>query len=146
MPKGHWLEGWSVTQKVRACESEFYPQGSGAARCLLTKHICHEAGEPKKTLRLHCDSVARRGMAPKLGAGKCHHVEVKWLWLQQAMDEKEFATKHVPTDSNRCRHRNDEGVDERQKKEADEPDGNEFGCWGGVSCGANGEKHGDVDS
>ena len=30
----HWLEGWSVTQKVRALssgESEFYAQGSGAA-------------------------------------------------------------------------------------------------------------------
>ena len=47
----HWLEGWSVTQKVRALssgESEFYAQGSGAARGLLMKHICHEAGEPKK--------------------------------------------------------------------------------------------------
>ena len=39
---------------------------------------------------LHCDSVA----------GKCRHIEVKWLWLQQAMDEKKLATKHVPTDSN----------------------------------------------
>ena len=43
----HWIEGWSVTQKVRALssgESEFYAQGSGAARGLLMKHICHEAG------------------------------------------------------------------------------------------------------
>ena len=31
--------------------------------------------------------------------------------------------------------------------ETDEPDGNEFGCWGGVSCAAaNGDKHGDVES
>ena len=31
--------------------------------------------------------------------------------------------------------------------ETDEPDENEFGCWGGVSCAAaNGENHRDVDS
>ena len=45
-----------------------------------------------------------------------------------------------------CRHRN-EGVDEREDMETDEPDGNEFGCWGGVSCAAaNGANHGDVES
>ena len=103
MHGAHWLEGWSVTQKVRALssrESEFYAQGSGAARGLLMKHICHEAGEPTKKLVLHCDSVASRGMAQRLGAGKCRHIEVKWLWLQQAMDEKKLATKHVSTESN----------------------------------------------
>ena len=95
----HQLEGWSVTQKVRASSSsEFYAQGSGA-RGLLMKHFCHEAGEPKRTLMLHCDSVASRGMAQRLGARKCRHIEVKWLWLQQAMDEK-LVTKHIPTESN----------------------------------------------
>ena len=81
----------AVTQKVRALssgESKFYAQGSGEARGLLMKHICHEAGEATKTLVLHCDSAASRGMAQRLGAGKCRHVEVKRLWLQQAMDEK----------------------------------------------------------
>ena len=65
MHGAHKLEGWSVTQKVRALspgESEFHAQRSGAARGLLMKHICHEAGEPTKTLVLHCDSVATRGM------------------------------------------------------------------------------------
>ena len=90
----HWLEGWSVTQTVRALssgESEFYAQGSCAARGLLMKHICHEAGQPTKTLVLHCDSVASRGMAQRLGAGKCRHMEV---------DGKNLATKHIPTESN----------------------------------------------
>ena len=49
---------------------------------------------------LHCDSVASRGVAQRLGAGKCRHIEVNRLWLQQAMDEKKLATKHVPTESN----------------------------------------------
>ena len=99
----NWLDGWSVTQKVGTLssgESEFYAQRSGAARGLLMKHICHEAGEPTKTLVLQRDSVASRAMAQRLGAGKCRHIELKWLWLQQGMDEKKWATKHVPTESN----------------------------------------------
>ena len=76
-------------------------------------------------------SVASRGMAQTLGARKCRHIEVKWLWLQHAMHEKKLATKHVY----------------RQNMEADESDGNEFGCWCGVSCAAASEEHhGDVDS
>ena len=101
---GHWLEGWTVTQKVRPLssgESEFYWQGSGAARGLLVKHICHEVGEPKKKLMLHCDSVASRGMAQRLGAGKFRHIEVKWLWLQQGHDREEVSNKAC---SNRVEH------------------------------------------
>ena len=67
-----WLERWPVTQEVRALssnESEFCSQRSGTARGL--KHVCHESGETKNPLMLHSDSVASRGMAQGLGAGKC---------------------------------------------------------------------------
>ena len=102
MHGAHWLEGWPVTQKVCALssgESEFYSQGSGAAPGLLMKHMCHEAGEPKKSLVLHCDSAASRGMTQRLGAGKCRHIEGKYLWLQQASKERKLTTKHMPLES-----------------------------------------------
>ena len=121
MHGAHWLEGWSVTQKVRALSSsasETYSQGSGAARGLLIKHMCHETGESKNTLMLHCGSVASRGMTKRLGSGKCRHIEVEWSWLQQAMDEEKYRY---------------ERVDERQNMETDERDGNESGCWCAVS-------------
>ena len=71
-------------------------------------------------------------------------IEVKRLWLQQAMDEK-LATKPVSTESN-VADIGTKGFDERQDMETDEPR-NEFGCWGVVSCAAaNGDKHGDVES
>ena len=68
----HQLEGWSVTQKVRASSSsEFYAQGS-EARGLLMKHICHEAGEPKKTLMLFVSLLQvvawRNGWVPENAA------------------------------------------------------------------------------
>ena len=49
---------------------------------------------------LHCDTVASRGMAQRLGSGICRHIEVKSLWQQQGINEKKSATKHVPTLSN----------------------------------------------
>ena len=92
------------------------------------KHICHDAGESTKTPVLHCDSVASRGMAQTAGCWEMppHRGEM-------AVETRSDRVKH-------CRH-GDEGVDERQNTETDEPDGNGFGCWGGVSCAAaNGDK------
>ena len=110
----HWLEGWSVTQKVRALpsgESEFYAQESGAVRGLLMKNICHGAGELTKPLVHHCDPVACRGMAQRLGTGKCRHIEVKWLWLQATSNGREVGNKARTYRVKHCRHC-DEGVAE----------------------------------
>ena len=92
MHGAHWLEGWSITQKVRALssgESEFHAQGSGAPRGLLMKHICHGAGEPTKTLVLHCDSVASRGMAQTAGCWKMssHRSEMALVTTSHGREE-----------------------------------------------------------
>ena len=104
MHGAHWLEGWSATQKVRALSSgelAFYSQSFGAARGLLMKHICREPGEPKKNTRASLLILLQVVAWQKdLGAGKCRRSEVKWLWLQQASDDKKLATKHVPTELN----------------------------------------------
>ena len=51
----HWLERWSVTQKV------IVGRRFGAARGLLMKHIVKKAGETARTLALRCDWVACDG-------------------------------------------------------------------------------------
>ena len=100
----------------------------------------------RKTLVLHCDSVASRGMAQRLGAGKCRHIEVKWLWFQQAMDEKKLATKHVSTESN-VAEIGTKGLTSDRIWKLMNLMGMSLGCWRGVSCAAaNGDKHGDVES
>ena len=83
-------------------------------------------------------------MAQRLGAGKCRHIEVKWLWSQQAMDEKKLATKHVSTVSN--------VADIGTKRLTSDRIWKLMNLMGmslvaGVSCAAaNGDKHGDVES
>ena len=107
------------------------------------KHICHEVGLLTKTLMFLCDSVAKRGIAPKVGSPS-HRGEVIVVAVSHGREEVSdeacsYRVKH-------CWHRY-EGVDERQNMEFGEPDGNEFGCWCVLSCAAaNGENHGDVDS
>ena len=78
----HWLERWSVTQKV------IFGRRLGAARGLLMKHRCHKAGETARTLVLHCDWVACDG---------CDR------------DKKESTTKSDIYRVKRCQHC-DEGV------------------------------------
>ena len=80
MHGGHCLVMWSVMREVRdlsSCESEFHGKESGADR------------ELTKTLAVHCDAVAS-GMVQRLGARKHCNVEVKLLWLPQAMVEIEL--------------------------------------------------------
>ena len=83
---------WSVMREVRnlsSCESEFHGKESGAVRESLMNYICRKDREQTKTLAARCDAVASR-MAQRLGARKHCNVEVKWLWLRQAMDEIEL--------------------------------------------------------
>ena len=117
-----------MTRKVRALssgESE-HGQESRAVRELLMSYICRKTGELTKTLVIYCDSVARR-VEQRLGARKHCNVQVKWLWLQPAMDEIALWNDVIWM--------------------LMRLDGNELGCWCGVSrAAAKKEDHGDVDS
>ena len=88
----HWLEEWSVTRKVRALssgESESHREEPRAVREPLMRYICSKDREQTKTLVDHYDSVASC-MKQRLGARKHGNIEVKWLWLRQAMNEIEL--------------------------------------------------------
>ena len=55
----------------------------------LRNYICRKDRELTKVLAVHCDAAASR-VVQRLGARKHCNVEVKWLWLRQAMDENEL--------------------------------------------------------
>ena len=83
MHGGHWLVMWSVMREVTdlsSCETEFHGKKSGAG-------LCRKDREQTKTLAVQCDAVASR-MVQRLRARKHCNVDVKWLWLRQAVDER----------------------------------------------------------
>eukprot|EP00974_Lingulodinium_polyedra_P114544 11090083-Lingulodinium_polyedra.AAC.1 len=46
--------------------------------------------------RLHGDATAASGIARRRGAGKIRHIEVKTLWLQRHITEKQIELARRP--------------------------------------------------
>ena len=66
---------------------------------LFVVHILEELGY-KPTLCVLSDSSAARAVVRRRGVGKMNHVEVKLLWLQDALREKRLTCQAVPTEYN----------------------------------------------
>ena len=104
------IESWSLNQRVVAlstAESEFYAIGSGAARGITVKNMMeaiHEAahGTPATYIKLDLltDSNAARGMCHRSGCGRVRHLQIRYLWTQQALKDKVFELGRVDTKSN----------------------------------------------
>ena len=47
-----------------------------------------------------CDSSAARGISARQGLGKTRHVDLRFLWLQQAAQEGRRKVLSVPTSEN----------------------------------------------
>ena len=54
--------------------------------------------EPK--LEVLTDSSANLGMHNRIGSGRVRHLDVKWLWTQEAVQSGKFSLKKVSTDRN----------------------------------------------
>ena len=109
----HLLATWSVTQAVQALssgEAEFYALLKGAVEVLGLSAIAEELELELGVPRVGSDASAARGMAARHGFGKVKHLELKHLWVQEAVRAKrivvtkEFSTtnladlmtKHLP--------------------------------------------------
>ena len=51
-------------------------------------------------LRLHVDSNAAKAITSRLGLGKVRHMEVKYLWAQEAYRKKRFEVLKVAGEKN----------------------------------------------
>ena len=51
-------------------------------------------------IHMTCDSSAARGIAARQGLGRMRHVDVRYLWLQQAVQEGRLKVLSVPTQEN----------------------------------------------
>ena len=83
----HCLKTWSSTQPVIALssgEAEYYAMIDAATRTMGLQASMKELGT-KVELVMHTDSSAAKAFASRRGAGKIRHVEVKVLWLQEAV-------------------------------------------------------------
>jgi hypothetical protein len=100
----HLLKHGSCVQSTVALssgESEYYSLLRASAHALGVKAMLQDWGYGVGLgLSMRCDSSAARGIAARQGLGKLRHIDVRFLWLQQAVLQKRLVVRSVPTAEN----------------------------------------------
>lgn len=96
----HCIRTWSSTQSSPAlstCEAEYCAMVDGATRVLGLKAAAKELGivVEEVEVQIATDSSAAKSYASRRGAGRVRHVDVKQLWLQQAVAEGKFKLQKI---------------------------------------------------
>ena len=84
----HCLRTWSTTQPVvamSAAEAEYYSMVEGATRAIGLKAMLSELGCCVHAVVISTDSSSAKSFASRRGLGKMRHIDVKELWLQEAV-------------------------------------------------------------
>ena len=82
----HLVDSWVEADQVRALssgEAELDGIVDGSARGIFTKHM------------YETDSTAAIGMCSRTGVGKTRHIQVRWLWIQDAIRDKVVRLRKV---------------------------------------------------
>ena len=104
--EGTAVKTWSRTQRTRALssgEAEYYALVGGAAEALGLKSLAADLGW-QMDVRLWSDAKAARGMASRRGLGRTRHIDVRLLWLQQAVKAKRLVILKIKGRENPADH------------------------------------------
>ena len=84
---GGALKSWSSTQATVALssgEAEYYALVKGAAEGLGIQALMKDLGWKGK-VRINVDASAAKSVASRVGIGKIRHLDVKFMWIQEAV-------------------------------------------------------------
>ena len=93
---------WSSTQGTIAMssgEAEYYALVKAAAEGLGIQSLAKDLGIDV-TVRLWVDSSAAKSIVSRVGLGKVRHMEVKYLWAQEAHKMKRFEVRKIASAKN----------------------------------------------
>jgi len=99
----HCLRTWSSTQPVHAlsvAEAEYYALVEGSTRCLGLQTMLKELGVEAGVVVISTDSSSAKSFASRRGLGRMRHIEVKELWLQEAVCRGRIQLKKVDGTAN----------------------------------------------
>ena len=89
---------WSRTQKARALssgEAEYYAIVTGSAEGLGVQSLAIDLGWSFRVV-VHTDSSTAKSVAGRRGRGRMRHVELKYLWVQEAVSKGRIRMRKVP--------------------------------------------------
>ena len=97
---GQILKSWAKTQKVIAMssgEAELYAAVKAASESLGVQSLLRDLGvKGEKPPVLHLDAQAAIGTMQRRGLGDARHVDVAWLWVQEAVRDKRILIHKIP--------------------------------------------------
>ena len=99
---GGTVKTWASTQGSIATssgEAEYYALIKAAAEGLGIQALAEDLGWKLK-LRIFVDASAAKSIAARIGLGRVRHMEVKYLWAQEAQKMGRFVVRKMPGDQN----------------------------------------------
>ena len=94
---GALAKSWSnrqASQALSSGEAEYYSVVKAAAEALGMQSLAADLGWQTK-VQIRVDSSAAQAMASRLGLGKVRQMEVRHLWVQNAVIRKRFTLRKV---------------------------------------------------
>ena len=91
------MDSWVASDQVRALssrEAELCGIVDGSARGIFTEHMYKMMGRTIN-IDVETDSTAAIGMCSRTGVGKSRHIQVRWLWIQDAIRDKVVRVRKV---------------------------------------------------
>ena len=91
------IKHWSSTQSTIATssgEAEYYAMVKAVAEGLAVQALASDLGLSFQ-LRIWVDSTAAKAIVSRIGLGKVRHMEVKYLWAQEALKNGRFRVMKV---------------------------------------------------
>ena len=76
-------------------KAEYYAAVRAAAEGLAVQALMADLGWEAE-VRVFVDATAAKSIASRIGLGKVRHMEVKFLWLQEAVKMKRIKVMKVP--------------------------------------------------
>ena len=102
MIDGGTVKHWSSTQATIALsvgQAEYYALVKAAAEGLAMVALGRDLGY-EFNLRIWVDSTTAKAIVTRLGLGKVRHMEVKFLWAQEAIRRKLFEMRKITGERN----------------------------------------------
>jgi hypothetical protein len=99
---GAAVKTWSSTQATLATssgEAEFYAAARAAAEGLGIKAIMEDMGYEVDVI-VHVDSTSAKSISSRAGLGKVRHMEVRLLWIQEAVRNKRIQMWKIKGENN----------------------------------------------
>ena len=89
------------TVSLSSAEAELYALTTGVAEGMVTKHLLQELGH-EVILMNHVDSQSAKAWASKRGLGRMKHVMLKYMYVQDVVENKLTNLAYIITKQNKA--------------------------------------------